>query len=198
MSVARRPAPRAAPRKAAKRKPSTTRAKAPATPKRPTPPPDITESVEIRAPSHRVWAALTNADEINRWLTKRCEFEARIGGRVLYYWNSEAPIRPDYVQPSRYGTAAEARVQSWEPRRSFTLQSLTHWPGTVTFRLEDLPFGTRVTIQHTGWPARDDWYRAHKEGWHDHLDLLRHYLEVPEAEYEALVAKREARKTPRP
>lgn len=145
----------------------------------------IHAAMDVHATPARVWAAITSPDEINRWFTARCEFEARVGGRVLYWWSSEQPARPDYVAPSRFGTAAEVRIESWEPPRSFRVRALNHWPGTVEFRIDPTPGGSRVAVEHEGFPQRDDWHKGHVEGWKYHLDLLKHYLEKPETEYEA-------------
>lgn len=187
------PAPQAEPPaaipKPEKAPPKPKPVKAPPAP--PALPPPIVKSVDVQAPPHRVWAALTSPDEVNRWFTERCEFEARPNGRVLYCWYTAPAVLPDYVQPSRFGNAAEARIESWEPRKGFTVRPMSLWPGTVAFRLEEIPQGTRVTVEHAGWPRKDDWYRAHTDGWADFLDYLRHYLEMPEAAYDAYVAKKE-------
>lgn len=178
-------------RSKAKAKKATPKRKA--TPKPATPkaagPPVIREAVDVGVPPARLWSAITSPDEINRWLTRRCEFEARPGGRVLYWWSSERPTCPDYVAPSRFGTAAEVRIESWDPPRLLVVRAVNHWPGTVAFRLEPAAGGSRLTVEHEGWPKRDDWFQQHKEGWRFHLDLLRAYLEKPEAEYDAYFAK---------
>lgn len=156
-------------------------------------PPVIRQSVEITCSAQRAWTAITSPDEVNRWFTERCEFESRPGGRVLYWWNSQQPSRPDYVAPSRFGTAAECRVEAWDPPRAFTLQALAHWPGTVRFWVEAIPKGCRVSVEHAGWPKRDDWYKSHVAGWTEVLEYLQNYLQMPEAQYDAYVEKREAR-----
>jgi peptidoglycan/xylan/chitin deacetylase (PgdA/CDA1 family) len=85
----------------------------------------------------------------------------------------------------------EARVETWEPPQRFRLPPVNFWPGTVTLRLEDALGGsTRVHVEHDGWPAKDDWYRAHADFWPRALDLLRAYLERPEAEFEAYRARK--------
>jgi uncharacterized protein YndB with AHSA1/START domain len=178
---------------APKRKAAPKRAAVAKAPPAPKTPPVIQASIEIHAPAHRVWAALTSPDEVNRWFTDRCEFEARPNGRVLYAWFGAEGNPPAYVAASRHGLAAEARIETWEPRRSFSLRPTTRWPGLVTFRLEELPDRTRLQLMHEGWPEKDEWYRAHEKGWTEALDLLKHYLEKPEAEFDAYLAKVEAR-----
>lgn len=153
----------------------------------------IRVSVEAQALPTRAWSAITSPDEINRWFTDRCEFEARPGGRVLYWFSSRVPESPDYVGRSRFGTAAETRIGSWDPPRSFSVRSQTHWPGAVTFRIEPHPLGSRITVEHTGWPKRDAWYKDHAEGWKQAMDLLRNYLEKPESEYDSYLASVEGR-----
>jgi len=191
-----KPKTRKAPAKAAPKKTKSAPAVVAATPKAPPAPkapPVIRTSAEIHAPAHRVWAALTSPDEVNRWFTDRCEFEARPGGRVLFAWFGDAGTLPAYVNPSRQGMAAEARVEAWEPRRTFSIRPTARWPGLVTYRIEDLGERTRVEVVHEGWPTKDDWFKAHEKGWTEALDLLKHYLEKPEAEFDAYLAKVEAR-----
>lgn len=189
-----KPVPKAAAKAAAKSTPPRpAAAKAPKVvpaPAPPPPPPSIEAEVDIAAPPHRVWAALTSPDEINRWFTDRCEFEARLNGRVLYAWWRSEEGRPDYVGASRQGAAVEARIDAWEPRRSFTVKPGTWWPGRVTFRLEERLAGTHLTLGHEGWPTKDAWYRSHDDGWKNVLDTLRHYLEMPEPQFDAWLAKK--------
>lgn len=165
----------------------------------PAPSPDLAQPMTIRveatirAPLHRLWAALTSPDEVNRWFTKRCEFEARPNGRVLYWWSSEPANVPEYVNRSRFGTAAECRIESWSPPTSFTVNATTQWPGKAKFVLEPSVAGTHLVLEHSGWPKKDAWYRDHVDGWNKHVDFLKQYLELPEAEFDAYVAKRTAR-----
>lgn len=166
---------------------------APKAPPKPKTPPAIHASVDVHAPAFRVWAALTSPDEVNRWFTDRCEFEARPGGRVLYAWFGEPANLPAYASPSRHGLAAEGRIEKWEPRNAFSIRPTSHWPGLVTFHIHEEAGRTRIAVDHEGWPEKDDWYRSQEAVWNEALGLLKHYLEKPEAEFDAYLAKIEAR-----
>lgn len=186
MVVKRSRSRKARPKPAARKKPQ---ARAPKKAPKPATPAPIDVAVEIRSSAGRVWDALTQPDQVNRWFTARCEFEARNGGRVLYYWSSAEPDRPPYVERSRYGTAAECRIEGWEPPRRLELRALAHWPGRVRFTLEPTATGCRVRVEHEGWPAKDDWYRMHVTGWTEMLERLKHFLEDSETVYDAYLAR---------
>jgi uncharacterized protein YndB with AHSA1/START domain len=63
---------------------------------------------------------------------------------------------------------------------------LAPWDGnattTVTWRLEPVEEGTRLTLRHEGFAGRPDSCRGHGDGWVRVLDWLGGYLTTPTAE----------------
>src|ERR1700682_462525 len=47
---------------------------------------DITRSIDIKAPTNKVWAALTQADLIAQWFGDTAEFDASPGAVGVFGW----------------------------------------------------------------------------------------------------------------
>ena len=126
----------------------------------------ILASVEIAAKPERVFRAITTPDEIVRWWgsdemyrTKEWEQDLRVGGR----WRAKG-LGADGVPFSVEGEFLEidpprTLKQSWKP----------DWDGghttQLTYRLEEIAGGTRVTVRHEGFGDRHDSCRSHAYGW---------------------------------
>lgn len=136
----------------------------------------ILASVEIAAPRERVFRALTSADVTEWWgstetyRTTRWEADVRRGG----HWRAsgvgadgqEFSVEGEYLEVE----APEKIVQTW----------VAAWDGnnrtTITYRLEPIEGGTRVTLRHEGFDGRADSCRGHAEGWERVFDWLARYL----------------------
>lgn len=133
-------------------------------------------SVEIMAPRERVFRALSSQD-ITRWWgspetyqTTQWVGDVRVGGR----WQADGvgsdgspfSVRGEFleVDPPR------KLVQTW--RASWDDDHVT----TLTYRLEDIDGGTRVTLRHEGFAERVESCRNHAEGWELVLGWVRDYL----------------------
>ena len=123
-------------------------------------PDEVRRELEIRAPRERVWAALTEPEQLLRWFPdKRAEIDLRPGG--------------DAVEPPGHF------VFRWRPEglvRPFT---------TVSFTLEELEDGasTRVRLVESGFASLPDQIetqsqKGNDEGWAHELQELKEYLEA--------------------
>jgi uncharacterized protein YndB with AHSA1/START domain len=143
---------------------------------------DVTEgvihaSVEIAAPPERVFRALTDPAEVVKWWGSPDtygvdEFAAdlRVGGR----WHS----RGHSADGKPFKTEGEFLeldpprliVQTWNP----------DWaPGTntkLTYRLDPIAGGTRLTVRHEGFGANREAFEGHTRGWERVLGFLNGYL----------------------
>lgn len=136
----------------------------------------VLANVEIAAPPERVFRALTS-DDITRWWgsddayrTTKWTGEVRAGGT----WVAEGVGRDG--QPfSISGEFLEVDpphkiVQTWRPT----------WDGnhetTLTYRLEPIPGGTRLTLRHEGFGDRAESCRSRSNGWERVLTWLQTYL----------------------
>jgi uncharacterized protein YndB with AHSA1/START domain len=136
----------------------------------------ILADVEIAAPPERVFRALTTPEEIVRWWgsdtqyrTKEWVQDLRVGGR----WKATG-LGADGVPFTVEGEFLEidpprSLVQTWRPE----------WDGghatRLTYRLEAMEGGTRVTVRHEGFADRHESCSSHAEGWSSVLEWLRDF-----------------------
>ena len=110
---------------------------------------------ELGHPPERVWRALTERAELERWFPTGVEGEWRVGARL------SLPFRGDAF-PAMDGTVLQAR----EPE----VLEFRWGPDTLLFRLTPGGIGTHlefvVGLEELGKAARDG------AGWHEALDLL--------------------------
>jgi uncharacterized protein YndB with AHSA1/START domain len=138
-------------------------------------PDEVRRELEIKAPRERVWAALTEPEQLLRWFPdKRAEIDLRPGGRAVLEWDhARAEAMVDVVEPpGRF-------VFRWRPEglgRPFT---------TVSFTLEELGDGTstRVRLVESGFASLPDQIetqsqKGNDEGWAQELQELKEYLEA--------------------
>jgi uncharacterized protein YndB with AHSA1/START domain len=135
----------------------------------------ILAAVEIAAPPERIFQALTSA-EITRWWgsegvyqTREWTGDVRVGGR----WRAT-------------GTGADGKpfavhgeyVELDPPRRVVHTWQADWDPGSITrvsYKLDAIPSGTRLTLQHTGFTSQGS-CRSHSEGWVLVLDWLAAFI----------------------
>jgi uncharacterized protein YndB with AHSA1/START domain len=138
-------------------------------------PDEVRRELEIHAPRERVWAALTEPEQLLRWFpTKRAEIDLRPGGNAVLGWDEDvAEAVVDVVEPpGRF-------VFRWRPEglgRPFT---------TVSFTLEELSGGasTHVRLVESGFASLPDQIETQSqegndEGWAHELRELKEYLEA--------------------
>jgi uncharacterized protein YndB with AHSA1/START domain len=137
----------------------------------------ILASVEIAAPPERVFRALST-DEITKWwgsaeLYRTTSFTAdlRPGGQ----WRSDgvgADGAPFFV---------EGEFREIDPPRKLVQTWKAAWDGgnetTITYRLEPIEGGTRLTLRHEGFAGRASSCSGHSEGWVRVLDWLTGFAE---------------------
>ena len=138
-------------------------------------PDEVRRELEIRAPRERVWAALTEPEQLLRWFPdKRAEIDLRPGGDAVLEWDeATAEAVVDVVEPPGHF------VFRWRPEglgRPFT---------TVSFTLEELEDGasTRVGLVESGFASLPDQIetqsqKGNDEGWAHELQELKEYLEA--------------------
>jgi uncharacterized protein YndB with AHSA1/START domain len=138
-------------------------------------PDEVRRELEIRAPRERVWAALTEADQLVQWFPdKRAEIDLRPGGAAMLEWDeAKAEAVVDVAEPPG------RLVFRWRPEgleRPFT---------TVSFTLEELGDGasTRVRLVESGFASLPDQIetqsqKGNDEGWAHELQELKEYLEA--------------------
>jgi uncharacterized protein YndB with AHSA1/START domain len=145
----------------------------------------ILATVEIAAPPERVFAALTSPDELVRWWGSDDEYrttswssDLRAGGA----WRAEGRSADGRIF-SVAGTFLEV-----DPPRKLVHTWLAPWDDnhttTITYRLEPIEGGTRVTLRHEGFADRAASCRGHGEGWERVFDwLVGHFASAAPKQY---------------
>jgi uncharacterized protein YndB with AHSA1/START domain len=116
-------------------------------------------------PIDRVWAALTDPDELIRWWG-RAQMELRPGGRFEMAWLN--------VDDEGNRAEMEATITELDPPRLLELSGDIH--GVLRFELA--PDGDATLLTFTSTLDLPDEYRTKVlAGWHYHLDALAGSLE---------------------
>ena len=101
----------------------------------------------INATPQRVFQALTEKEDLERWFVKKAEVDLRPGGAIRLEW------APDAVE---IGTILELDPPH---RLSYSWEALEPSPTTITFELTAENDGTRLRLIHTGIGEGEDWDR---------------------------------------
>jgi uncharacterized protein YndB with AHSA1/START domain len=130
--------------------------------------------VEIAAPPERVFRALTDPGEITRWWgsettyrTTHHEADLKVGGR----WKSTGR--------GADGTAFNVggKFLEIDAPRKLVMTWVADWDGgnptQVTYRLEPVEGGTRLTVRHEGFAGRPESCAGHADGWELVLSWLK-------------------------
>jgi uncharacterized protein YndB with AHSA1/START domain len=138
----------------------------------------IEREVILPAPPARVWAALTQADQLAAWFGTHATIDPRPGGEVVFTWDgSTGPIG-----------SSRGVIEAIEPPSRFAFR----WQSTVDaapmtrveFTLDAHPEGTRLRVVESGFASlppdlRGRTHASHVEGWQRELGELAQYVAAP-------------------
>ncbi|MEE2690015.1 MAG: SRPBCC domain-containing protein [Pseudomonadota bacterium] len=131
----------------------------------------IVKTVYLKAPAHHVWRFLTEADLLALWFHKG-ESDVKAGGDWAVVTNTLGKEGERLC----YGKVLEARPHE-KLVHTFTHQWLNGVETVCTWRLEDVPGGTILTLTHEGFEKLDEeGFRHaadHDAGWDEHFIRLR-------------------------
>ena len=133
--------------------------------------PDHVCSIVIHVPVEAVWDEITKTGSIQRPLYNTyLDIDLQPGGRLRY------------LSPDRKRVFVAGEVLEVEPPRRLKhtyLFAMKPEPATVvTWELESVDGGTRVTLTHAGWTSEHTSPEKHEAGWNEILGLLKSELET--------------------
>ena len=136
----------------------------------------VVASVELAVVPERVFQALASRDVIDWWVnpgvfdTREWTGDVRVGGR----WNASGVARgAPYALEGEFLEVDPPRklVQTWHNA------GVPGTPSTVTYLLEPIAGGTRLTVHHAGLGAPDQRNNV-GAGWRSSFDRLSEILSV--------------------
>lgn len=134
----------------------------------------ITKELFINATPDRVFNALTEKEELEKWFVKIAEVELKPGGTIKTNWTADM---------GEHGTVKEVNPPHVF---SFTWEGMfSPSPTTITFTLEPKDNGTLLTLTHSGIGEGKGWeaYAGmdnEGKGWEAHLKDLKSWIETGE------------------
>jgi uncharacterized protein YndB with AHSA1/START domain len=140
----------------------------------------ILATVDVAAPPERVWCALTT-DEVEQWWGSDDTYhvtqwaaDLRLGGR----WSLVVRTRDGMTYPAG-GTFLKINAphKLVQTRKYEWNHPTLGWVATiVTYELNAIAAGTRLTVRHDGFAGRKDAAKEHAHGWERFLGWLEAYL----------------------
>jgi uncharacterized protein YndB with AHSA1/START domain len=158
-------------------------------------PDKIEKQVLLRAPRARVWRALTDSKEFGTWFGVRFDGAFQPGARVRgVITPTQVNAEVAALQKPHEGTPFEITVESMEPECLFSFRwhpgppdpgiDYANEPTTlVSFKLEEQPGGTLLTLTETGFEKiplerRAAAFSANEGGWTWQMKLIEAYLAI--------------------
>jgi uncharacterized protein YndB with AHSA1/START domain len=122
----------------------------------------------LNHPIDRVFAAITEPDQIEAWLA-RADLDLRVGGRVSLMW-----LNTDENGKRYEGGDAMGTVSRLDPPHLVEYDTDHH--GTLTWELREAGGQTHLTFTAT-LHMPDEHVSKNLAGWHTHLDFLAGFLD---------------------
>ena len=137
-------------------------------------------SIDIKAPVDRVWEEITKTGEIQRPLYNTIlESDLKPGSPVKY-------LSPDGKRIFVIGRVIDVKPPTMlQHTYMFTIRDEP--PTLVTWNLEPIGDGCRVTVTHTGWTEEHKAPEKSAGGWREILGLLKAELETGEIPFKTRV-----------
>ncbi len=144
----------------------------------------IEKTILLRASRPRVWRALTDVKEFNRWFQAALEGAFSPGARLRGPITSEG--YEDLVMEMTVERMQPERLISWRwhPGSADRSYDYSREPETVvTFELQDAEGGTLLRVTETGFDALpperwEEAYRGNEAGWAEQLTNIEKHLEA--------------------
>jgi len=127
----------------------------------------IYHNLTIEISKEKVFKAITSAEGLNKWWTKKAVGEPKVGAEYQFWFDPKHDWR--------------AIVLHCIPGQSIhyeMIQSDKDWDSTqLRFELSVMETGTAIQFEHVGWRSVNDHFRRTSFCWAIYLNTLKQYLE---------------------
>lgn len=128
-------------------------------------------SIEINVPVQQVWDEITKTGRIQRALFNTVlESDLVPGARLRYYSPNKKRV---FVVGEVIDVSPPTKLS-----HTYVMTQYPESPTLVTWELEEVPGGCRVTLTHSGWTAEHKRHKSVRAGWLQILELLKTELET--------------------
>jgi uncharacterized protein YndB with AHSA1/START domain len=129
----------------------------------------IAKEIFIKSSAERVFRALVDKDDLERWFVTHAVVDARPGGALHFTWNQDETVSGEFrvIEPPRH------LVYLWDEGPNLGTTE-------VTFTLTPQDDGTLLPMTHRGFGSGGDWDRLYdgvNSGWVTQFGFLRAWLE---------------------
>ena len=138
---------------------------------------EIIHKTIIRVPIERVYDALSTAEGLDEWFTQGAEVDRKVGGNILFRWESErADVQSGVIEDG-------GRIFEVDRPTHFAFQwhpDNNSYATNVHFKLEETEKGTVVSVQEYGFENTPKGRKALigcATGWGEAFTMLKYYLE---------------------
>lgn len=131
---------------------------------------EIRRSVVVTASREKVWRAITQPEHFSKWFGGEIQFERLAAGEAMTFFGTEPATIAIVEPPERF-------AYRWVAETGYSAETL------VTFHLEAVPEGTRITVTETGFEAlpedvRHIPFERNGKGWSIQMDSIAAYLQT--------------------
>jgi uncharacterized protein YndB with AHSA1/START domain len=145
----------------------------------------VISEIYISAPATRVFQALTDAKEIQRWFTnpecpvKFWKMDARLGGRYSYATAKGTVVVNDVSE-----FECQGEITEYDPPRTLAYTWIANWHDdksrrtVVRWELTPKDSGTQVKVTHSGLTQEPTARRDYSGGWTGVMEMLKKFVEA--------------------
>ena len=133
---------------------------------------EIRRSVVVAADREKVWRAITQPEQFSKWFGAPVQFERLAAGETMTFFEGgeSEPGTIAIVEPP------ERFAFHWTPEPGYPVETL------VTFHLESVTEGTRITVTEAGFEGlpeavRQSRFDLNSKGWGIQMNNIAEYLE---------------------
>ncbi len=137
---------------------------------------EVDQRVRIAAPPERVWRALTDVDDLRRWLFESADADVREGGSWRFTFPHWPSARGLHHPALNFGGPIVELV----PGRVLAVQFEPPYWGVLRFEVSPDGDGTDLRVTQRGFEGNEEWLADFRGGWGSFSDRLALLCELGE------------------